>query len=107
MLTILEAAKQTPNPLRDGIIEIIASNNPVLERLPFINMGGSAYRYNVEGTLPGTAFRALNENYTEGTGEIVPENEPLTIFGGHSDYDVAAVKWNQGASNDLRATHDA
>jgi hypothetical protein len=107
MLTILETAKLTPNPLRDGVVEIIAGNNPVLEVLPFINMGGSAYLYNREGVLPGTAFRALNENYAESTGEIVPENEPLTIFGGHSDYDVAAVKWNQGSSNDLRATHDA
>lgn len=107
MLTLLETAKLTPNPLRDGIVQIVVNDNVVLEIMPFVDIGGSAHLFNREGTLPTVGFRAVNEGYTEGTGTLVPVQEPLTIFGGDSDYDVALVKWNQGAANGLRATHDA
>jgi hypothetical protein len=107
MLTILEAAKLQDNPLASGVVEIIAGNNPVLERLPFIDISGNAYRYNREGTLPGIAFRGFNESYTESTGVINPQTENLTIAGGESDYDVALVKMNAGSSNNLRAAHDS
>lgn len=107
MLTILEASKLNDNPLASGIVEIIASANPVLERLPFVAISGNAYRYNREGTLPGIAFRGYGEGYTESTGVVNPQVESLTIMGGDSDYDVALVKQNAGQSNDLRAAHDA
>jgi hypothetical protein len=103
---MIEAAKLMNNPLQTGIIEIFAANNPVLERLPFVDIGGNAYKYNREGTLPGIAFRGINESYTESTGVINPQTETLTICGGDSDYDVALVKMGAG-SNNLRAAHDA
>ena len=106
MLTMIEAAKLMNNPLQTGIIEIFAANNPVLERLPFVDIQGNAFRYNREGALPGIAFRGINESYTESTGVINPQTETLTICGGDSDYDVALVKMGSG-SNDLRAAHDA
>lgn len=108
MLTILEASKLSQNTLASGVVEIFARNNPVLERLPFIDIGGSAFTYNREGTLPGIAFRGVNESYTESTGVINPETETLTICGGDSDYDVALVKMQgQNRTADLRAAHDA
>jgi hypothetical protein len=106
MLTMIEAAKLMNNPLQTGVIEIFAANNPVLERLPFVDIQGNAFKYNREGTLPGIAFRGINESYTESTGVINPQTETLTICGGDSDYDVALVKMGSG-SNDLRAAHDA
>lgn len=106
MLTMIEAAKLMNNPLQTGIIEIFAANNPVLERLPFVDIAGNAFKYNREGALPGIAFRGLNESYTESTGIINPQTETLTICGGDSDYDVALVKMGAG-SNNLRAAHDA
>ncbi len=106
MLTMLEAAKLMNNPLAQGIIEIFAENNPILERLPFIDIAGNAYSYNREGSLPGIAFRGINESYTESTGVINPQTETLTICGGDSDYDIALVKMGAG-SNDIRAAHDA
>lgn len=106
MLTMLEAAKLMDNPLAQGTVEIIAGNNPVLERLPFIDIQGNAYRYNREGTLPGIAFRGINEGYTESTGVLNPQVETLTICGGDSDYDIALVKMGTG-SNSVRAAHDA
>jgi hypothetical protein len=107
MLTILDAAKLNDNPLASGVVEVIASHNPVLERLPFVNISGNAYRYNREGTLPGVAFRGYGEGYTESTSIINPQAENLTICGGDSDYDVALVKQNAGQTNNLRAAHDA
>src|SRR3954465_5689517 len=94
------------NALQTGIIEIFAANNPVLQRLPFVDISGNAYKYNREGALPGIAFRGINESYTESTGVINPQTETLTIYGGDSDYDVALVKMGAGSKN-LRAAHDA
>ncbi len=105
MLTALEWSKLNPDPLTSGIVEIFASENPVIAALPFINVAGSAYRYNIEQTLPGVAFRGFNEGYVESTGVINPMVEALTILGGDSDFDVAQIAMQTG-DNDTRAVHD-
>ncbi len=105
MLTILEHAKLNPTPLSSAIVEIFASENPILLNLPFENISGMAYVYNREGTLPGVAFRGINESYTESTGVICPQTERLAIAGGESHYDTALVKTGTG-TNDARAVHD-
>lgn len=105
-LTLLEAAKLTQDPLKRGVIEIFASVSPVLERLPFFDVAGNAYSYNIEQTLPGIAFRAVNSTYTESTGVLNPQTEKLYVMGGFSDVDRVLVK-TQGSVNDLRARHDA
>ena len=106
MLTLTEWQKLNPTPLASGVVEIFARENPVLERLAFQNVKGSAYRYNRETTLPGIAFRDYNEGYTESTGIINPVTENLTIIGGDSDFDVAQIAMGTG-DNDSRAVHDA
>lgn len=106
MLTLLEAAKLTTDPLKRGVIEIFPRTSPVLERLPFFGIDGMAYKYNLEQTLPGIGFRGINESYTESTGVVNPAVESLFIGGGISKVDRVLVK-TQGASNNLRAVHDA
>lgn len=105
MLTSLEWSKLNPDPLTSGVVEIFAAENPVIATLPFINVAGSAYRYNIEKTLPGVAFRGFNEAYVESTGVINPMTEALTILGGDSDFDVAQIAMQTG-DNDTRAVHD-
>jgi len=105
MLTILEAAKLNPSPLVQGVVEIFARENPVLLNLPFEDINGPAYVYNREGTLPGVAFRGINESYTESTGVINPQTESLRICGGESDYDTFLIQTGTG-TNDARAVHD-
>ncbi|MGB0748179.1 MAG: major capsid protein [Magnetospiraceae bacterium] len=105
-MTILEWSKLQSDPLQSGVVEVFGMSNPVLERMPFQNIMGNAYRYNREGTLPGIAFRGINESYTESTGIINPVTETLTICGGDSDYDVSLVKMGVG-DNNARAAHDA
>jgi hypothetical protein len=105
MLTITEWEKLNPTPLSSGVVEIFASENPVLAMLPFQNVAGNSYKYNQEQTLPGIAFRGFNEGYTESTGVINPQTESLTIIGGDSDFDVAQIAMKLGG-NDTRAVHD-
>lgn len=106
MLTITEWGKLNPDPLTSGVVEIFASENPVLASMPFINIAGNAYTYNREQTLPGVAFRGFNEGYQESTGVVNPLTESLTILGGDSDFDVAQIAMQTG-DNDTRAIHDA
>lgn len=106
MLTITEWSKLNPNPLQSGVVEVFARENPVLALMPFANVAGNAFTYNVEDTLPGVEFRTYNEGYSESTGVINPQTERLTILGGDSDYDVAMIAQQTG-DNDTRAIYDA
>ena len=105
MLTLTEASKLIQNPLQRGVVETFARTSPVLERLPFMDVNGNAYSYNVEQTLPGIAFRDYNASYTESTGVVNPYTEKLYIMGGISSVDRALVK-TQGSVNNIRAIHD-
>lgn len=106
MLTQVEWSKLNPNPLQSGVVEVFARENPVIALMPFTNVAGNAYTYNVEDTLPGVEFRGYNEGYSESTGVINPQTERLTIIGGDSDFDVAQIAQQTG-DNDTRAIHDA
>lgn len=105
LITLLEAAKLVQDPLKRGVIEIFPRVSPVLERLPFFNVNGQAYKYNLEQTMPGIAFRGINETYTPDTGVVNPQVEALYIMGGLSKVDRALVK-TQGNINNLRAIYD-
>jgi hypothetical protein len=105
MLTLPEAAKLVQDPLKRGVIEIFPRVSPVLERLPFYNVNGMAFKYSLEQTLPGIAFRGVNESYVESTGVVNPQVEPMFIMGGLSKVDRALVK-TQGNVNNLRAIYD-
>lgn len=106
MLTQTEWAKLNPNPLQSGVVEIFASNNPIMQYMPFENIAGAAYVYNREQTLPGIAFRGINESYDESTGVIQQLADPLKILGGDLDIDAALIAWSTGADN-TRAVQDA
>jgi len=106
MLTQTEYAKLNPTPLQSGVVEIFASTNPIMQYMPWQNIAGAAYVYNREQTLPGIAFRGINESYTESTGVVNQLSDPLKIIGGDLDVDTALIAWGTGA-NDTRAIHDA
>ena len=69
MLTLVESAKRSTNPLEKGIIELYAQNSPVLEHLPFKNIKGNTYTKRIEATLSGVGSRAINTDYTDSTSE--------------------------------------
>jgi hypothetical protein len=87
-LTMLEAAKAfTGDDIRQAIIEIFVEASDLMRALPFETIAGNSLKYDQEGTLPGIAFRGVNEAYSEGTGVINPQVENLVIAGGDLDVD--------------------
>lgn len=86
-LTLLEALKRVQDPVQSAVIEMYAKSSPVLANLGFDTIQGSAMKYNREETLPGVGFRGINESFTESTGIINPQVEPLVIAGGDLDVD--------------------
>lgn len=87
-LTLVEAAKlHSGDVVRSSVIETFARSSDLLRVLPFRDIPGNAYRYSQEDTLPGIAFRGLNEGYTESTGILNPQTEALVIAGGDCDVD--------------------
>ncbi len=104
-LTLIEAAKLNKGDvIRSAMIEIFAMSDDLLMNMPFDNIEGNALRYNREDTLPGIAFRGLNEAYTESTGIINPLTEALVIAGGDLDVDKFIVD-TMGV--DQRSTQEA
>ncbi len=86
-LTLTEAAKRSQNPIQSAVIEMYAQSSDIMMVLPFDNITGNALRYNREETLPGIGFRGVNEGYSESTGILNPQTEPLVIAGGDLDVD--------------------
>lgn len=92
-LTLLEAKKLADDPLTVAVIEEFAAGD-ILANIPFENIDGSGVFYNREETLPGVAFRGINEAYTESTGVLNPQSEALKICGGDLDVDKALINMN-------------
>ena len=96
-LTLPEACKLALNSgeiKRAAVIRIFAEKSDLLRVMPFVDIAGNSYAYNIEGALPGIAFRGVNEGYTSSTGVINPQSEPLKIAGGDLDVDSFIIKTN-------------
>jgi len=92
-VTLVEAAKlNTGEVKRSAVIELFAENSALLREIPFEDIAGGSLAYSREESLPGIAFRGVNEGYTESTGVINPMTETLHIAGGDLDVDVFIVE---------------
>lgn len=92
-LTLLEASKLNDGDIkRSAVIEMFARNSDILMALPFEDIPGGSLSYNLEGKLPGVAFRGFNESYSTSIGIINPQTEVLRIGGGDLDVDKAMIK---------------
>lgn len=104
MITLFEAAKiNSGDVLRATIIEHFARTSELLRATQFIDVQGGAYVYNMEGALPGVAFRGVGEGYTASAGIVNPETERLRIGGGDLDVDMATLKIH---GQDVRGRHE-
>jgi len=101
-VTLAQAALLSQNDLQRGVIETFVQESAVLDRLPLMSIEGNAYAYNKEASLPGVAFRSVNEAYTESTGTVVQATESLVILGGDADVDTFIQKTRSNL-NDQRA----
>lgn len=105
-LTLDESAKLSEDTLTRGVLETFVQNSPILDRLPFMDIEGNAYAYNEEATLPGVAFRGVNEAYTESIGTVNQKSETLKILGGDADVD-RFIQKTRSNLNDQRAEQTA
>lgn len=104
-LTLYEASKISDgNVYRQGVIEMFARESEVLRVMPFMDITGGAYTYNVEHKLPGVTFRGYNEGYERDYGVINPETERLRIAGGDLDVDIAMIRTH---GENIRTTQEA
>jgi len=104
VITLFEASKLNPGEvLRNTVIEHFARMSDLLRATNFINVDGGAYVYNMEGSLPGVAFRGVGEGYTSSAGIMNPETERLRVAGGDLDVDLATLKMT---SEDVRGSHE-
>lgn len=102
-VTLAQAAPLSQNDLQRGVIETFVQESAVLDRLPLLTINGNAYAYNQELTLPGVAFRSVNEAYVESTGTVNQLTESLVILGGDADVD-NFIQQTRSNLNDQRAT---
>lgn len=105
-VTLAQAATLSENDLQRGVVETFVQSSVILDRMPFMQVQGNAYAYNLEQTLPGVAFRAVNAAYIESTGVVNQTTETIKILGGDADVDRFIVQ-TRGNLNDQRAVQTA
>jgi hypothetical protein len=105
-VSLAEAAVASQNDLQRGVIETFVQESTILDRIPLLEIEGNAYAYNKEATLPGVAFRAVNNAYVESTGTVVQATETLAILGGDADVD-RFIQQTRSNLNDQRAIQTA
>lgn len=86
-LTLTEASKLSNDTLLSGVIETIAQESPVLQRLPFIEIVGNGLTYNREDTPPTAAFYDVGDDWAEDTPTFTQATATLRILGGDADID--------------------
>lgn len=108
-LTLIQMQAQYPDPLRQGVVDMLRESSRVMDRLHFISHPGLDYRYNKRSALPGVAFRGLNEDYTATAGVVSPAVESLAILGGKikTDHVAISLKGDQARSNEIAAQMEA
>lgn len=102
-VTLAQAAATESNDLRRGVIELFRQESVVFDRIGLEDIVGSSYSYNVDGALPGTGFRTVNEAWVESTGVINQRNENLVILGGDADVDRFIERTKGGTIGSHRA----
>lgn len=86
-VTLLEAAKGAPTPLKMGIIETIIQESPIIGQLPWRPFEGTALQHYEESTLPDVQFRDINETYSQSFGTDLSHYWGVAILGGEVKVD--------------------
>src|SRR3990172_3574592 len=86
-LTLVEAAKLSNDTLLSGVIDTIAQESPVLQRLPFIEIVGNGLTYNRENAAPSADFYDVGDDWDESTPTFAQVTATLKILGGDADID--------------------
>lgn len=101
-LTLSQTAELTQDELQSGVIQTMATESKLLAVLPFMSVEGNGYSYNVEKSLAGVEFRALNTAYNTVAPTTERRTEFLSILGGEAVIDSFQMEVHSNV-NDLMA----
>lgn len=101
-LTLADSLNLTTDTLQAGVIETLATESKILADIPFMNIEGSAYSYNVETELSEVKFRKVGDPIIPGKPEFKPATAALKILGDEAIVDTFQAKVH-GNINDLMA----
>src|SRR5690606_7440911 len=101
-MTQTEAAKLSNDMLLRGVIETIVKESPVLNLLPFLDVTGTAVRYNREASMPSASFYSVGDTWSEGTPTFTEVTTSLKILGGDADVD-NFLQASYSDTNDIEA----
>jgi len=102
-VTLAESAKLSTDLVRQGVIETVIKESPVLANLPFESVVGNAYKYAQENAMASAAFYAVNAAWTEDTMTFTQQTVNLAILGGDADVD-NFIQRTRSNITDQRAT---
>ena len=86
-LTLVEASKLSNDTLVAGVVETIAQESPILQRLPFADIVGNGLTYNRENVAPTAAFYDVGDTWAESTPTFTQITATLKVMGGDADID--------------------
>jgi hypothetical protein len=87
MWTLAEAQKRSNDVLEKGIIETIIKESPILARMKFETLKGTAHTYLRETTMPTVDFYSVGDMWNESSGTATQYTCSLKILGGDIDID--------------------
>jgi hypothetical protein len=86
-ITLEEASKLSNDVLKQGIIETIIKDSPILQQMPFIQIVGNGLTYNQEHTLPTVGWHAVDGEWTASEPTFTQLTATLKVLGGDADVD--------------------
>ena len=98
-ISLAQSARMTNDVLQAGVIEVLATESKLLQLLPFMNVQGSGYTYNIEKNLGNAQFRQVNGGYTYGAIETIPVTERIVILGDEAVVDTYQIAVESDINN--------
>jgi len=98
-----EYAKLSNDVMKQGVIETIIKDSPLLTLLPWVEIIGNALTYNRELTLPSAEWHAVNDDWTTSPQvTFLQKTATLAILGQNADVD-NYVKQTRSNVNDIES----
>ena len=86
--TLTEYAKLSNDVMKQGVIETIIKEDPLLALMPWVEINGNALTYNRELTLPSAEWHAVNDDWTTSPAvTFTQKTATLAILGQNADVD--------------------
>lgn len=98
-ISLAQSARMTNDVLQAGVIEVLATESKLLQLLPFMNVQGSGYTYNIEKNLGSAQFRKVNGGYTIDAIETIPVTERIVILGDEAVVDTYQIAVESDINN--------